>query len=936
MVVVRGIWQARSGHLSPTSSDQPLEPPILPFIHPTPILQLHICQIKKTHHPQPPTSSNHVFSRSSSSWLRAWPVVVAMPAVESWDNDIDLQGDLFAPSVSAARTALSSRVSTRSESNIGEEDWQVLISPHDNTSTTNAITSANQVGIPIPKNVPSSALLGGTIKRLGKTKSRQDVSDDWGDDFDMPDAGMAGLKLRQPAVQDAPKTPAVIDEEFDSEWAEGSLGIRFAGTRRDTRGRSSSVSAMSPSMGSCMTVESEDDDLGGLVLPSEPLDFSSILKKRKATEYDAPSLAPPPPQSATQHRPSTGLRPSISQEDDDMMTGLELGGGELLDAKKRKINRNVKVKQAPNSGRTIRTSASLTFTDKMSLPVSSRIPRPTPPPKPSHKLDTVPESHSHIPSVTSRNITRMTRLPPTTTTAQLLRSKRSAPVLGSRQSINSARPPVPFLPAGVPPTQSQHVTAKSMHQRQSSDSYDRPASPSTRSFSRPGSAAHQTHDNTPSRTGYRRDVVPASLLRQAANQRTLQVTKRRNFGDGSELDRFDDLPTSTVKESKFTKQPSARPQPRTLRTTQSRRNLAGPSEHPITPVPPSSSSVTSTVPTTPLAPPTPKSYFPNDNTPRFARDTAASRNAREQRLANPRTRGSGPVEAVAINWKAQVAARSPLTSPSAQRIRKKGEGKQPFLIKHIGPTSKKGNSIDPHILDKMLTQCVEEKGMTYNPTLQRWEGNEHALTKFENPSTSTLPLHPTHKDNHSHHHHTSSIPNVFALAPRDHNLPMPPPRHGSPPRPALISQINNTRGVVVERGMVFDPQQMKWLKLDSRSMALTKNDPHLMAAAGSFGPGSISVEEEEDPFADIEELVDEKTAKVVPGAGGIKDAGKENEDWIVGEEFDLGPAFVRRQRTEENEWRRKVEKWMVGRETVSDDWRWEIRRVAEEYHGAMR
>jgi hypothetical protein len=228
--------------------------------------------------------------------------------------------------------------------------------------------------------------------------------------------------------------------------------------------------------------------------------------------------------------------------------------------------------------------------------------------------------------------------------------------------------------------------------------------------------------------------------------------------------------------------------------------------------------------------------------------------------------------------------------------------------------------------------------MTYNPNLQRWEGNEHALTKFENPSTSTLPLHPTHKDNHSHHHHTNSIPSSLALGPKDLNVgpPTAPPRHGSPPRPALISNINATRGVVVERGMVFDPAQMKWLKLDARSLAAAKADPALLAAGASagLGPGSISVEEEEDPFAAIEDLVDERNAKVAPGAGGIKatsSSNKENEDWIVGEEFDLGPAFVKRQRAEEAEWRRRAERWMIGRETMGMEWKWEIRRVAEEY-----
>jgi hypothetical protein len=602
-----------------------------------------------------------------------------MQAVENWDDDGDLAGDLFAASNgSAAHSAVSSRLSTRSESVAGEEDWQLLLSPDDAASTSHAISSANNVGIPIPRNVPSSALLGGSIKRLGKSRSRQDVSDDWGDDFDVPAVGLGALKLRPPPaaidVPGAPKTPGADAEvEFDSEWAEGSLGIRFAGTRRDpVRNRSSSVSVMSPSMGSCMTLESEDDELGGLELPNEPIDFNGLLKKRKAVDYDGPTSAPPDPYAQN------------PLPDDDMMAGIELGPTDLLDTKKRRINRNVKISQPKPATPAARTAATLTFSEKPSMEkLSSRIPRPTPPPK-SHKLDPVPESRNPAPPRPQFN--RLTRNPPTTTSAQLLRSKRSAPVLGSRPSAGS-RPPVPFLPAGVTTAQSHHISSKSStsHLRQLSD--DRPMSPQVR---RPSSSAY---NDTPSKPPVRKEGTAVSLLRQAANQRTLQVNKRRNFGDGTELDRFDDLPTSTMKESKFVKEPSNRTLPK-LRSTQSRRNLISRDETSHSPVAPSISSASTTVPTTPLAPPTPRGYFPKDNTPRFARDTAASRIAREQRLGPaPKPRGSGLVEAVSINWKAQVAARSPQTSPSAQRLKKRSEGRQPVLIKHMGATATKRESI---------------------------------------------------------------------------------------------------------------------------------------------------------------------------------------------------------------------------------------------------
>jgi hypothetical protein len=216
--------------------------------------------------------------------------------------------------------------------------------------------------------------------------------------------------------------------------------------------------------------------------------------------------------------------------------------------------------------------------------------------------------------------------------------------------------------------------------------------------------------------------------------------------------------------------------------------------------------------------------------------------------------------------------------------------------------------------------------MVFNAALQRWEGNEHVLATFNNPSTTTLPLHPTHKDNFSHHHHTHSFPSALALGLREQNTL---PRNGSPPRPALISQVNGMKGPRIERGMVFDPDRMKWLKVDPRTLSNNFDSSQLTA-------GSVSIDDEEDPFAGIDDLPDEKSSKVIPGSGG---ANKENEaagggDWALGEEFDLGPTFIRRQRAEESEWRRWTDKWFsnepsmpFGRER--EEWKWDIRRVAE-------
>ncbi|KAF2421196.1 hypothetical protein EJ08DRAFT_519202 [Tothia fuscella] len=837
--------------------------------------------------------------------------------VENWDDDADFAqgGELFGHSLSTQPTSFSSRMSIRSESLAADEDWQVLVTPDDESSKNKAIFSAKQVGIPIPQSVPQSALLGGAIKRLGKKKSKPKVSDDWGDDFDINDDSEGGLQLKLGGAPGAPATPSNNDDDFDTEWAEGSLGIRFGGTRRDTsnRGRSSSVSAMSPSMGSCMTFESEDDDLNGLVLPSEPIDFSAKLKQRQEKENekelqekkDSPTSAPV---AQLQLPPRTP-----ADDDDDLLSGLDFDGDSILDTK-RTLNRNVKVENVKATPPPTRANiTTITFTDK----APSRIPRPAggSATKP-YNLAPIHETGAHrAPAPPAPQFTRLNQQPrSTTTSAQLLRAKRSAPVLG-RQSLipNNSRPPVPFLPAGISNLQSQHIKTKtSQHFRQPSD-HERPTSPLGRSFSRM-SISDQSRP-APSRAGQRKEgYAPVPLLRSAVGRNTLTVPKRRQqFGSGNELDVFDDLPTSATKESKFIKDPVLKPKNPTLRRKNSHANLAlGMPERSqmITPGP-------SAVPSTPLPPPTPRSgYFPprTDNLPRFARDTAASRIAREQRTGNARPRSEGPslVAPSNTNWKTQVALRSPHNSPYAARGKKK-DAKGPMLIKNMTPGG-------PNVKN--------EKGMVFNAILQRWEGNEHVLSHFSNPSTTTLPLHPTHKDNFSHHHHTSSIPSGLALGLRDQNTL---PRHGSPPRPALISQVNGMKGPRIERGMVFDPDRMKWLKVDPRSLANNFESNQLT-------PGSVSIDDEEDPFAGIDDLPDEKS-KIAPGAGG---ANKENEsgtggDWALGEEFDLGPTFIRRQQSEEKEWRKWTEKWFAGAASNGqvaardggEEWKWAIRRVAE-------
>jgi hypothetical protein len=201
--------------------------------------------------------------------------------------------------------------------------------------------------------------------------------------------------------------------------------------------------------------------------------------------------------------------------------------------------------------------------------------------------------------------------------------------------------------------------------------------------------------DTPSRTGMRRDVAPATLAREATAKRILaKPTRRRQYGDGSELEVFDDLPTSATKEKKFEKAPTSRGPPKVLRHQQSNSRLPLPDRM-----------------ATPLPPPTPRSPPKPENTPRFARDTAASRIAREQRLAGTRSRTEGEIMPRQTNWKAQVAARSPHTSPTTQRGRK-GTGQKPMLIKAMSPPtvkSKLSNSTIPFLITCLPCHYLQMK-----------------------------------------------------------------------------------------------------------------------------------------------------------------------------------------------------------------------------------
>ena len=1015
--------------------------------------------------------------------------------MECWDDDDDLQGidelqfrNVSSTTIGSAqaphfRDSTSSRMSTRSDRESiggGDEDWQVLLPTDDEKSTTEAINAAKTAGIPIPTNVPSSALLGGTIKRLGGRRLKKVLGgDDWGEDIELPQAQEGGLKLKKNDAQDfpdalrqfsaefpsspsplksqssmtfkermasatkiktgnssldkfrddddddffgdvttikvaknrlpqkpvnfipppaqiksevenieddlelptdgqplrlsarkeAPKTPASqLNDDLDMEWAEGSLGTRFGGTKRDARSNpSSSISAFSPSASSYLTGESEDEGLEGLVLPDGPFKFDEALKKR------LDNISPDTAEPASQKQAVEPVKKALPAKD-DFFSGIEIGDGDVFDSGKLTLNRNVRHKAARQTSPVRRAAMTLTFTNKLE-PAVSKIPKPLPQSRSRSTLEPVSESggpvphyrrpgsrmgghsaHSSISAIptpatpsSSHTATPSTpirrglntkssrdtlRSEPTTNPAQFLKSKRSAPVMrnqpspartqtsyqrppsrggdysgrqgqpprpktpvdrsGAESSLaNSRRPPVPFLPAGTSQAQSHHISIKS------SRHFNRPTSSDSNDnglVNRPISRLSNVHHRPVTPTG-RRDHAPESLIREAASKRTLtKPTRRRAFGDGNELDAFDDLPTSASTESRFMKQPISRGAPKSVQM----RSKLGLQSHNV-----STTSLNELPP--PAALSTPLSPLRHGNVPSFARDTNASRLAREQRIGSvsatlhtapslPTVRESGPLTSISTNWKAHTSAVTDakvFASPSVHHLKKRTRNppQKPRLIKSMGEGVNTAKTL---------------KGMSWNPVLFCWEGNENALAPFEVP-----------------------IPQPSALA-------SPKSPGGGKAAPALIANVGATKGVQMSGGMVFDPHRMCWLKIAPRH--------------GERGHGSSSnpmspdtIDDDDDPFAGLDDLDDGTKAKSTVGQGNGGSLSNTaaatgnslvEDEWLVGEEFDVGPEFVRRQKAEEERWRSKVDGW-VGEGIVRDEgigrggWRWAIRGKVE-------
>ncbi|PWW72645.1 hypothetical protein C7212DRAFT_360017 [Tuber magnatum] len=909
------------------------------------------------------------------------------------------------------RESISSRLSMQSNSydfdspESGDHERQVLL----DESPAAAIASAINAGIPIPENVPSSALVGGTIKRLGTTKKARKIAthDDWGEDLELPISGMslkvrgqgglefpdtlqqilsesrpsslanvllppsasaqlnkyreveedddffadtddlptprlsparrtlqqqksnASLLLTPPLSESATRGSPSVDDDFENDfefpadaplqlniktgesnrhqvqvldsdfedWAEGSgLGTRFGGTSRarNYNGEERLGSSMiSPSVSS-VTAESEDEaPLDGLELPLGNLpDLAVILERRKRASY--------PMDAST----SFETREDLTSKE-EFFDGIEIGEGEeVFDSRKLTLNRNVKHKPSTRKTSPVRRSAmSLTFTTNKSATTStpsagmgSRSNRllhghptlapPIPILEPVAERENQPAENINTSTTTNAQLLRMKRSmpnigraaastpakqprppsrssagrppssnsqgrPPSSRPASRNESSRSK-ASGDRMDIGAGRkPPVPFLPAGSSVKQSQHISAK--RSRQTFD-YKESIAAERRANSRlqQRTPRHSPSSSIASVKAKRATptIAPEHLRREAAAIETLtQPTRKRNFGDGTELEIFDDLPTSAKLENRFVVTPAGHGAPKAIKSRSMPVHGAGGRDGES---------------------PSKKIDLTNrfGEVPRFARDTNASRNAREQRAGHPPS-GGGANPSI-NHWKAQVATRGNASPKSRRKPQQK-----PHLIKPMGNVNS-------------LPKVTAVNGMTYNPKTYRWEGNEGDVKGFET-------------------------------------------QNPTPPRPALIANVNQNGsklGIQVVRGMVFDPSRMCWLKVDE--------DPD---------------EEEHDPFEGLDDLQDHDMISIDRYSGGMDEGfGGGNffggsgsgvgvggprgtrlsggfGEFVVGEEFDVGPEFVRRQREEEERWRRRVEGWISQGEASKLGNKWALREL---------
>ncbi|KAL3960138.1 hypothetical protein ACCO45_005255 [Purpureocillium lilacinum] len=865
--------------------------------------------------------------------LRLKPRLPVADEIENWDDDDDflVDGDelSFRGSVttttstnqgpSRRRDSNSSHVSLRSdlESWFGEEK-QLHLPDDDEATTLDAIAAAEHAGIPLPKNIPSSALMGGTIKRLGGRKIKKIIQEDWENDLELPESSQ-GLKIKPKDESEFPESLRQVSAGSvqTSPTKLKTLPGITAGQFDRRSSTQSTTSALSAALNLDKFKDTDDDDFFG-----DGCDTIKVSKSRAGPEPVSLVTPPTPSKSASAGK--------MKDTDDDFENDFELpsdgklrlstrkdipktpSGGEDLDWGEGSLG--TRYGGTRRDGRSNRSSSASALSPSVSSSITAesedetfdglvlppgpvnfrerlqhrkkskspeRIPEePEPSPKKTAPAEADRQDFFDGLDIADGKVFDSGKL----TLHRNIKIKESAPASPARPktAISLTFTNKPSTQTRIPRLSHERAHSTQLEPvYESGDGLISPSLPAGASQSQSQHVASKTlrqfrrHDSDNaidirpfsrsfSRSGARSPSPQRYRVAADTWERLSKPKNKKHFGDGHELDGFDDLPTSREAETRYLKQPivgTAKPaaRPRGFQNILPDRTC------------------------TP-APPTPFTAKPTQ-TPRFARDTAASRIARETARAQ-RVPSSGPLAPVTAQREAQLATRgnvglqSLLPQPT---VRSKKRSKPPQQLK-------------PHLIAN-LNSGKESKvvnGMFYNAETYRWEGNENALNAFDNAPAST----PS----------TVSVPQHMVRE-----------KEVATPRPALITNISATKGVQVVGGMVFDPEHMCWLKLGAQGSAKSE--------AGDTMDGFNALDDDEDVFKDIPDLED-KSAADDKGDGRATDI---KDDWLVGEEFDVGPEFVRRQREEEDRWRKKCEKW-VGRGLRDREvWRWTIRDLVSQF-----
>lgn len=763
--------------------------------------------------------------------------------VEVWDDDEDLWGDiLYTP------THISDIQDVHdNEKNKSFENEMII-------KDINEIVEKTELsGIPLPKNIVPSSLIGGTIRRLGTRKAGVAVMDDWSDDLQLTPAILNGKVVQrsenidddddifkeiedwsiktikpQTAVQKrlregllprksvepsfvAPNDSCedAFEKDFDipldvnhlyihhpptktysassvshatmesdnDDWGDSSLGIRSA--RGDSRSaRASVTSSLSPSMSS-ITLSEDEGILDGIELSSNTLDLQKRFDTCRQKKMNEPTFK------------------EFQSLKEDFFSDIELDEDHFLDPSKN-LNSNVNIISHLLTNDTYNLQKKPQATIKFSAK-TSRIPQPIFQSSKINKDISKTPYHGTKPYYgQGKEISKKPSLinfQESDESFHVMSTKRSMPSLQTQHlspqctSSDNSRIKSNYcntyynqsktsIENGHSKTYSSASSTSNSRFSKGSDDFSgiinripRYASPTNASLARGTVLLNKFQKCTSD--GISRDHSPTRII--------TQPQKFVNFGDGTELDAFDDLPICPAIESKY------------FQKNHKKEHIK---------------------------------YKDSSNVPlssNYLKMIEIDRYREKESFKN----STHPM----ITRQSNLKSKNPMQSFSKIKLKKKIK-QMPTLIRNLNSSP----------IPKVIGQ------MKYNPQTRIWEGNEIELQKFDLNSASS-------------------------------------------PRPALISHISDKKDIQVVGDMMFDPLKMCWVKIDP------------------------STEDEKDPFEGIVDLVSNDPFVFSESGKSYKNSLSnsnylDTQDFVVGEEFDVGPGFVQKQKKEEEYWRKNMQGWI--------------------------